>query len=363
MDTMLSRFHLIRSLREWTVCVLLAAGIYAGPALASQGATPSQMTGQVVDPNNVPVPGMTMAATSTTSGARFKGISGKDGRFVIVVVEAGRYEVTGSFGASEQESVAIPGKFAVTVGPGQTLVLPTYHLPYPLETFRLMVDGSTALAQRQYVKAAAAYERLVVASPTSSLYLLLSESYLGQYVPAATQAQNERVLTLAKQSLVRAAELTPDPAARKSAQAILSSPGKPDALLLREAYLRMRANEEKDPKARQALIDEADLLRGRPEKPAVPVRVGAGIPAPKKIKHVEPEYPAAAQKAGVQGFVNLDITVGPDGSVTDAKVMTPKPPLDAAAIAAVKQWRYEPTVRDGVAIPVRMNVLVSFFLK
>ena len=59
-------------------------------------------------------------------------------------------------------------------------------------------------------------------------------------------------------------------------------------------------------------------------------------------------------------MVILEVTIGADGSVTDAKVLRSIPMLDEAALEAVRQWRYEPTMLNGVAVPVIITVPVSF---
>jgi TonB family protein len=92
------------------------------------------------------------------------------------------------------------------------------------------------------------------------------------------------------------------------------------------------------------------------------IRVGGGILAPKKIRDVLPVYPDDARQARVQGVVILEITVAADGSVADARVLRSISLLDAAAVAAVRQWQYEPTLLNGVAVPVIMTVTVNFSL-
>jgi TonB family protein len=99
--------------------------------------------------------------------------------------------------------------------------------------------------------------------------------------------------------------------------------------------------------------------------PAVkPIRVGAGIATPAKRKHVEPVYPPVAVSARVQGVVFLEITISADGYVDETKVLrSPSPLLEPAAVAAVRQWQYEPTLLNGVRVPVMMTVYVTFALK
>ena len=98
-------------------------------------------------------------------------------------------------------------------------------------------------------------------------------------------------------------------------------------------------------------------------QPAQPVRVGGNVPPPKKIKDVRPAYPAVAQSARVQGVVIIEATIGPNGSVTDAKVLRSIPLLDAAALDAVRQWQFTPTTLNGQAVPVIMTVTVNFTLQ
>ena len=93
-----------------------------------------------------------------------------------------------------------------------------------------------------------------------------------------------------------------------------------------------------------------------------PVRVGSAIRPPTKIVDVKPVYPAIAQSARVQGVVILELAIAADGSVTEAKVLRSIPLLDQAAIDAVRQWKFTPTVLAGAAVPVIMTVTVNFTL-
>ena len=93
-----------------------------------------------------------------------------------------------------------------------------------------------------------------------------------------------------------------------------------------------------------------------------PVRIGGDVPPPRKIHDVPPVYPPAALPARVQGLVILEATIDPSGEVGDIEVLQSVPELDEAAIAAVEQWRYEPTLVDGVAVPVLITLTISFWL-
>jgi periplasmic protein TonB len=106
------------------------------------------------------------------------------------------------------------------------------------------------------------------------------------------------------------------------------------------------------------------VVGGLPDAPPPPqaVRVGGQIKEPKKLKNVNPTYPDIAKQARVQGVVILECTISPQGKVTDVKVLRGIPLLDAAAIEAVRQWVYSPTLLNGVPVPVIMTVTVNFRL-
>ena len=65
----------------------------------------------------------------------------------------------------------------------------------------------------------------------------------------------------------------------------------------------------------------------------------------------------------MQGIVILEAVIGPNGNVTEVKVLRSVPLLDEAAITAVKQWQYTPTLLNGVPVPVIMTVTVNFTLQ
>jgi protein TonB len=101
-----------------------------------------------------------------------------------------------------------------------------------------------------------------------------------------------------------------------------------------------------------------------PPVPAqTPVRVGSGIHTPRKIFDVKPLYPQIAQSAHVEGVVILEALIDARGHVTSVHVLRSIPLLDQAAIAAVEQWTYTPTLLNGVAVPVVMTVTVQFTLQ
>ena len=93
------------------------------------------------------------------------------------------------------------------------------------------------------------------------------------------------------------------------------------------------------------------------------VKVEGDLQPPKLVKEVMPVYPEAARAAGVQGVVILSVRADEAGNVVDTMVLRSIPLLDQAAIDAVKQWIYEPILKDGKAVPIVFTVTVRFVLK
>lgn len=170
-----------------------------------------------------------------------------------------------------------------------------------------------------------------------------------------------------------------------------------EALVYKNILLRLQANAETDQVRQQNLISEADALRTRamelnkqrqtgagtpavpgapppPPPPGVasdaqmvdgeaPVRVGGNIRPPTKILDVRPVYPPDALIAKIQGVVIIETTIDTAGRVRDARVLRSVPLLDQAALDAVQQWQFTPTIVDGVARSVIMTVTVNFTLQ
>jgi TonB family protein len=203
-------------------------------------------------------------------------------------------------------------------------------------------------------------------------------------------------------------------------RALTMKPDYVDAMVYKNIFLRHQANLENDPARRSQLVAEADLLRNKamelnkarggvpgglgggvgggvpggvpggvaggvgdvppppppPPPPPdrdlqsmetidgmAPVRVGGNIKPPTKIRDVRPVYPPEAQDAKVQGVVIIEATVDGTGRVREARVLRSIPMLDDAALAAVRQWEFTPTLLNGVPVPVIMTMTVNFTLQ
>ncbi len=92
-------------------------------------------------------------------------------------------------------------------------------------------------------------------------------------------------------------------------------------------------------------------------------RVGGGVSAPRALETPDPEYSEEARKAKYQGTVVLWLIVGPDGKPHDIKVSRPLGMgLDQKAVEAVRNWKFQPAMKDGKPVAVQINVEVNFRL-
>jgi len=99
-----------------------------------------------------------------------------------------------------------------------------------------------------------------------------------------------------------------------------------------------------------------------PNGPEKPHLVGGDVQAAKLIRKVIPEYPPLAKQARISGTVRLTGVIAKDGSIEQLQVISGNPLLAPAAIAAVKQWLYRPTILDGQAVEVIAPIDVIFTL-
>ncbi len=98
-------------------------------------------------------------------------------------------------------------------------------------------------------------------------------------------------------------------------------------------------------------------------KPAAPLAVSNLQQQSKLIRMIQPTYPPLARQARIQGVVLLHIVVDEQGNVIRADVVSGHPLLEDAAVAAVKQWKYSPTILNGNPIKVTTTVSVVFTLQ
>ena len=110
-------------------------------------------------------------------------------------------------------------------------------------------------------------------------------------------------------------------------------------------------------------VDTGVILPVQPiAQDLTPIQIGGDIRRPTLIKRVEPNYPAIAIAARVQGVVYIEATTDTAGRVVDMRVTRSIPLLDNAAKEAVRQWVYTPVYLNGRPYPVIFTVEVVFKL-
>ena len=99
-----------------------------------------------------------------------------------------------------------------------------------------------------------------------------------------------------------------------------------------------------------------------PPPQPTPVRLHVGMRPPRKVVDVAPVYPALARTARVTGIVILEAVIDAGGQVESVRILRSIPMLDQAAVNAVRQWRFTPTLLNGEPVPIVMTVTVNFML-
>jgi periplasmic protein TonB len=99
-----------------------------------------------------------------------------------------------------------------------------------------------------------------------------------------------------------------------------------------------------------------------PPKPKGPLRVGGSVMQASLIRQPMPVYPQIAKTAHISGTVVLHAIIGADGTVQDLQYISGPPLLMRAAMDAVRQWRYKPTLLNGEPTAVDTTVSVVFTL-
>lgn len=96
--------------------------------------------------------------------------------------------------------------------------------------------------------------------------------------------------------------------------------------------------------------------------PAKPIRVGTGVQEAKLLRRVIPSYPPLARQARISGTVQLVGVIARDGTIEDLRVVSGHPLLVKAALDAVRQWVYKPTLLNGEPVEVICPIDVHFTL-
>src|SRR5229473_1774865 len=100
-----------------------------------------------------------------------------------------------------------------------------------------------------------------------------------------------------------------------------------------------------------------------PPKPkGGPLKVGGNVQAARIVNRVQPVYPPLARQTRISGTVRLHAIIGKDGTIQQLEVMNGHPLLQQAALDAVRQWRYQPTLLNGEPVEVDTTIDVIFSL-
>ncbi len=99
-----------------------------------------------------------------------------------------------------------------------------------------------------------------------------------------------------------------------------------------------------------------------PPRPKGPVRVGGNVQAARIVNRVQPIYPPLARQTRISGTVRLHAIISKDGTIDKLEVMSGHPLLQQAALDAVRQWRYQPTLLNGEPVEVDTTIDVIFSL-
>jgi periplasmic protein TonB len=124
------------------------------------------------------------------------------------------------------------------------------------------------------------------------------------------------------------------------------------------------ASQEEIAQVTPGVSSEGELVVAPPTEDELP-KLGEYVyveELPEAVTKVQPEYPEMARSANVDGTVMVQALVGKDGKVKDAKVVKGIPMLDAAALAAVKQWVFKPALSNNKPVAVWVAVPVKFTL-
>ncbi len=98
-----------------------------------------------------------------------------------------------------------------------------------------------------------------------------------------------------------------------------------------------------------------------PKSPSI-INVDGSLQAAKLIKNPQPVYPQIARQARISGTVELAAIIGEDGKIQELHVFSGHPLLRAAAMDAVRQWVYQPTLLNEQVVKVSTTIDVIFTL-
>jgi TonB family protein len=269
--------------------------------------------------------------------------------------------------------------------------------------------ASLELNQRKWDQAQAWYEKLVAANPADSKsWYSLGFIAWARWYPAVSQARVALGMKLDDPGPLPAGPVKEDLKTRYNAvlegglralqQGLLIDPKFDDAMAYMNLLIRERADLRDTPEEYQRDISQANdwvdkamqvkrskaaqkteanaMFTAPPPPPPPPpppgqasslptpnvtrIRVGGAVQAAALVNKATPVYPELAKQAGISGPVTLSVVISREGAVQEIRVVSGPSLLAQAAIDAVRQWTYRPTLLNGEPVEVETTVNVNF---
>ncbi len=274
----------------------------------------------------------------------------------------------------------------------------------PANRVALASVASLCLNQRKWTDARDWYHRILSTDPNNAqAYYSLAFIDWSEWYPAFGAARKQAGLRpedpgplpegVAKQDLLNRYTPTVEDGIANLKRALEIEPKYDDAMAYMNLFIRERADlrstreeylrdvAEADQWVQRALetkkekaLQQGGMVGVPPPPPPPPgaggggdrqpgrIMIGGNVQQSKLVSQVRPEYPAAAKQAGIQGVVRFSVVIARDGTVSNIQVVSGHPLLVPAAIDAVKQWKYQPTLLNGEPVEVQTTVDVNFTL-
>jgi periplasmic protein TonB len=217
------------------------------------------------------------------------------------------------------------------------------------ETFPIGANAAEqAINQNQFDEAQREIDLLAKSDPDNYTLTILRSKLDAQRKLSVRQQQLEAQQQLAQQ---QAAETAKKQAAAQQAAAQQKAAQEAEAA-------RLAATQK--PRATSSSSRNNTTSNNVPQ----PVTQQVKIQDARLVQQVQPRYPAQARRARRQGWVDVEYTVGTDGSVSAAHVVASRPGhlFDRAAVDAVLRWKYQPALRNGQPMAVTMRRRINFNL-
>lgn len=240
--------------------------------------------------------------------------------------------------------------------------------------------ASLYLNQKKWADARSWYQRLSAIDPSNpDGYYSLAFIDWSEWYPAYMQARTSVGMqngapgpipsSALRQNLqARYGNLVEDGIANLR-RALELRPDYDDAMAYMNLFYRERADLRDTPEDYRRDIAEADQWmqkalatkqqRSQPNPPER-IRMNGNVPMGKLTRHVDPVYPPLAAQARIQGTVRLGVTISREGTVQNITVVSGHPLLVPAAIDAVKQWEFQPTLLNGSPVEVLTEIGIDF---